>query len=346
MFPSKIVIASSDHSLNLTLKNFLQKSGWDDIRIFESVDGILDYCCLTNQDILIFFYANLAPPTNLVELLQLLRRNFQALLILIINPHQVDDHLQEQLGKVIDGFIIQPVTEYSLTATLHMARERRQRELDLLRSEEKFQRLFQKSSEPSFLLHNQIFIDCNQAAMESLRADRTEIIGKSPAELSPEIQPDGNLSVEKAKFYIDEAMKTGFTQFHWLHRRLDGSEFLVEVSLTAIPYAGDLALYAKWRDITEIEQYKKSLQISEQRYRQLFETMLNGFALHEVILDDHNEPVDYRFIVVNPAFEKLTGLKAEDIIGKRVLEVLPNTEPYWIETYGRVALTGDPVLIE
>lgn len=141
-------------------------------------------------------------------------------------------------------------------------------------------------------------------------------------------------------------MKNGFVQFHWLHRRLDGSEFLAEVSLTTIPYAGDLALYAKWRDITEIEQYKKSLLISEQRYRQLFETMLNGFALHEIILDEHNQPVDYRFIVVNPAFEKLTGLRAENIVGKTVLEVMPNTEPYWIETYGRVACTGDPVLIE
>jgi PAS domain S-box-containing protein len=346
MFPSKIVIASSDLSLNQTLKNLLQKSGWGDIRIFESIDGILEYCCLTNEEILIFFYANLAPPLNLLELLQLLRRNFQALLILILDPHQVDYQLQAKLGKVIDGFILQPISEHSLIATLYMARERRQRELDLLKSEEKFQRLFHKSSDPSFLLHNHIFIDCNQAALDSLRAERTEIIGKSPAELSPETQPDGSLSNEKAEFYIKEALKNGFVQFHWLHRRLDGSEFLAEVSLTTIPYAGDLALYAKWRDITEIEQYKKSLLISEQRYRQLFETMLNGFALHEIILDEHNQPVDYRFIVVNPAFEKLTGLRAENIVGKTVLEVMPNTEPYWIETYGRVACTGDPVLIE
>ncbi|MEW5723100.1 MAG: PAS domain S-box protein, partial [Thermodesulfobacteriota bacterium] len=58
------------------------------------------------------------------------------------------------------------------------------------------------------------------------------------------------------------------------------------------------------------------------------------------ICDDEGRPRDYRFLAVNPAFERLTGLKAADVVGKTVREVLPGIEPYWIETYGRVALTG------
>ncbi|UUX92507.1 PAS domain S-box protein [Methanoplanus endosymbiosus] len=84
---------------------------------------------------------------------------------------------------------------------------------------------------------------------------------------------------------------------------------------------------------------EEALHKSEERYRQLFENMTQGFALHEIITDENKKPVDYRFLAVNPAFEKLTGLKAEEIIGRRVLEVLPETEDYWIETYGDVALT-------
>jgi PAS domain S-box-containing protein len=83
--------------------------------------------------------------------------------------------------------------------------------------------------------------------------------------------------------------------------------------------------------------------------RQLFTEMIAGFALviagvavHEIILDDAGRPVDYRFLQVNPEFEKLTGLHAGDILGKRVLEVIPDLEPEWIERYGRVALTGVP----
>ena len=90
----------------------------------------------------------------------------------------------------------------------------------------------------------------------------------------------------------------------------------------------------------------RELQISEKRYRELFHTMQGGFALHELLCDEQGRPRDYRFLEVNPAFEQLTGLKAADIIGKTVLEILPGTESSWIETYGKVAQTGEPVHIE
>ena len=91
------------------------------------------------------------------------------------------------------------------------------------------------------------------------------------------------------------------------------------------------------RDITLHRQ-------AERNYQTLFREMLDGFALHEIILDEAGEPVDYRFLAVNPAFERMTDLKAEAIVGRTVLDVLPGTERHWIETYGRVALTGEPVL--
>jgi len=87
-------------------------------------------------------------------------------------------------------------------------------------------------------------------------------------------------------------------------------------------------------------------QQAEQKYQMLFHEMLDGFALHKVIQDTQGQPVDYRFITVNPAFERLTGLHAEKLIGKTVMGVMPNTEQRWIETYGRVALTGEPVFFE
>ena len=82
---------------------------------------------------------------------------------------------------------------------------------------------------------------------------------------------------------------------------------------------------------------------AEQDYQTLFREMLDGVALHEIICDAKGAPVNYRFLAVNPAFERMTGLKAADIVGKSVLDVMPGTEPYWIETYGQVALTGKPV---
>ncbi len=85
---------------------------------------------------------------------------------------------------------------------------------------------------------------------------------------------------------------------------------------------------------------------TEQEYTALFREMLDGFALHEIICDEDGEPVNYRFLAVNPAFERMTGLEAENIVGRTVLEVLPETEKHWIKTYGKVALSGEPVFFE
>jgi PAS domain S-box-containing protein len=101
--------------------------------------------------------------------------------------------------------------------------------------------------------------------------------------------------------------------------------------------------------ISYIEQRiinEENLRRSENKYRQLFSTMQTGFALHEIICDDKNNPEDYLFLEVNPAYEIMTGLKAENIVGKTVKEIFPIVESYWIETYSQVALTGKPAKIE
>ena len=101
------------------------------------------------------------------------------------------------------------------------------------------------------------------------------------------------------------------------------------------------------REIAERKQVEEALRESEERYYGLFKHSLNGFALHEVVTDDEGHPTDYVFLEVNRVFEELTGLRADDIIGKRVTEVLPGieTDPF-IEAYGRVALTGESVRFE
>jgi PAS domain S-box-containing protein/putative nucleotidyltransferase with HDIG domain len=86
--------------------------------------------------------------------------------------------------------------------------------------------------------------------------------------------------------------------------------------------------------------HARDLAQNAERNRLLISSMAEGLALHEIILDESGKPCDYRFLEVNPAFEATTGLKAEDIIGRTVREVLPGIEPAWIERYGAVAMTG------
>ncbi len=88
------------------------------------------------------------------------------------------------------------------------------------------------------------------------------------------------------------------------------------------------------------------LRKSEERYHALFSGMTEGFAIHELLTDESGKPVDYRFLDVNPAFERLTGLKRQDVVGKTYNEVLPGEDSKWLQMYGQVALTGQPVQFE
>jgi PAS domain S-box-containing protein len=85
---------------------------------------------------------------------------------------------------------------------------------------------------------------------------------------------------------------------------------------------------------------EKALQESEERYRNLFSAMTEGFCIIEVLFDARGKPEDYRFLEVNEAFERQTGL--HDAVGKRMRELAPAHEAYWFEKYGNVALTGEP----
>ncbi len=110
-----------------------------------------------------------------------------------------------------------------------------------------------------------------------------------------------------------------------------------------------VGFYGLVRNITKRKIAEQKLKKSEEKYRSLFENMNTGFALHEVIVDDNNKPADYRYIEVNPAFERFTGMKKEDLIGKTVTEAIPGTEndpADWIGKFGNVGLTGIPITVE
>ena len=125
----------------------------------------------------------------------------------------------------------------------------------------------------------------------------------------------------------------------------NGQEIPVEDSAAPIRDAEGhiIGVVLVFHDVTEKRRSRQALQESEKRYRTLFETMTEGFALHEIICDDGGRPCNYRFLDVNPAFERQTGLKAAELLGRTLYEVLPQSESLWVERYGAVALTGEPV---
>ncbi|MGE4567839.1 MAG: PAS domain S-box protein, partial [Bacteroidales bacterium] len=99
-------------------------------------------------------------------------------------------------------------------------------------------------------------------------------------------------------------------------------------------------------ETAERVRQEEVLRESEAKHRKLIEQMQLGLALHEMIVDEAGQPVDYRFLEVNRSFERITTLKGEEIVGHTVLELLPDTEKSWIERYGKVVQSGEPVAFE
>ncbi len=224
--------------------------------------------------------------------------------------------------------------------------ERKQAEKDLRESEERFRLAFENAADAIFWADTNtgLIINCNKAAEILLEKKKGEIIGQHQTMLHPPQKTEYFANMFKRNIehrgYADEEA-TIITK--------SGKVIPVRITASTTVIGGKSLIQGIFRDFTERMKAEQKLKKSEEKYRSLFENMTEGFAYHEVIVDQNNKPIDYRYIEINPAFENLTGVKVSELIGKKVTEILPGTEndpADWIGKFGNVGLTGIPLTVE
>ncbi len=124
----------------------------------------------------------------------------------------------------------------------------------------------------------------------------------------------------------------------------DGARRSVLIDARRLIRDGTSLILVSFRDITERKQFVGELRESEARFRTLFESMDEGYCVAELIFDEKNNPIDYRFLEVNPVFETQTGIK--NARGRRMREIAPDHEQHWFDLYGRIALSGETLRFE
>jgi len=185
------------------------------------------------------------------------------------------------------------------------------RDLELRHQIDYYRKIFHNSDEPTLLLKNRVFTDCNRAAVTLLGyGSKEEFLNSPPSTLSPPRQPDGKPSEEKSQEMMDLAVKKGSHRFEWVHLDVSGNAINIEVLLTALSTETENeVIYTVWHD----NSYRKSSENQLLLAENVFQNTIEGIAIA-----DKNGIIEK----INPAFTDITGYSAAEVVGKnpRVLK--------------------------
>ena len=215
----------------------------------------------------------------------------------------------------------------------------KQAEKALFESTEHFRLLFENSSDAILYTNpdGAIYL-ANPEAERMLERSKEEIVNLTRSEIIDMNDP-------RLKPALEERRETGRFSGELNLLRKDETIFPAELTSTIFKDSrGNERSSMIIHDITKRKQAEQSLIESKEYYRTLFDSMIEGFCVIEMIFDENMKPVDYLFLETNSAFEEQSGLK--DVEGKLMRDIAPDMEDYWFDMYGKIALTGELMRFE
>ncbi|MBU0965094.1 MAG: PAS domain S-box protein [Proteobacteria bacterium] len=202
---------------------------------------------------------------------------------------------------------------------------------------DRYRKLFERSADAILIIVGGKFVDCNEATVKMLRySNKQDLLDTHPAQLSPERQPDGRLSFEKANEMIAAAFEKGSMRFEWDHVRADGEVFPVEVLLTAVTEDDHPALHVVWREISDRKKAEEALQKAHDELEQrVNERTAELISINKQLILEKQKAQQYlevanvmivalntcgEIILLNPKGCEILGVDVKHALGKNWFE--------------------------
>ena len=191
--------------------------------------------------------------------------------------------------------------------------ERKNAEKAIKESENRYRSIFEQAHDAIFILDENKLVECNHQTEILFGWKKDKLLGRTPPELSPQIQLDGTDSDEIGIQKFELALQGKPQLFEWVHLKKDGTPFEVEAKLNRIEFGGKAMVQAMVRDITERKKAMEELLVSEEKYRGLFENSIVGIS---------QTSLDGKLISANNAFARMYGYKNTKEMIKEVSNVV------------------------
>ncbi len=343
----KILVVDDETIVALDIKNTLEKYGYKVVGIAANSKEALQLVKSSKPN-LILMDIMIKGSKDGIETAQEIN-NFADIPIIFLTAYSDDSTLDR--AKLVEpyGYLIKPFDNRELFTTIEMSIYKHSMEVSIRESEESLAITLNSIGDAVISTNEKGFIErMNPVAEELTGWTIEESKGKPLDKIFFLIDATTREPITNpVKKVIESGEIIGLSN-HTILIAKDGTERNISDSAAPIKdNEGNIrGVVLVFSDVTESYRARKQLKESEEKFRQLVTTMEQGLAVHEVIYDKKGNVVDYRFLDINESFTKLTGLTRKSVIGKTVLEVMPDTEKYWIETYGKVAITGNPIEFE